>query len=335
MQDPAPASPFVEIPVTVLPSIENSEPELTTQSHGVCESPASFFSACLSHSSSVVSPAPTPSDSSSSTTSTSTEDSGNQPWGWMSQLRNLYRVCTHSYGAPIVPAVAITAPAVGWSLDIPVLNLNMGQSETALDDIELISIIRAVRSTGTASNRRLHRRSGASPSSSSEQSRVLRAQGASPIHRSRTSYAKRSNSRRIENRGSFGRTLYRLPQLLSLHSQPELQNDSGEGTNPADEQDSLNLPPATAVSETPPPATPERVSPATPMAPMTAPPAGTDVSPGWSRWIFNGVSRRWTVLRNQFAHHNVNENENQPGKFPMLTLSYIYHVLLLGIRYYC
>jgi hypothetical protein len=253
---------------------------------------------------------------SSSTTSTSTEVPGNQRRSWlMTKLRSLYRLCTRSQGASVPPGATITAPAVGWSLDIPVLNPNKAQSYSALDDIELMSIIRAVRS-GTESNRSRPR---ASPSSSSsQQSRVLSAQGATPIRRSRTSYANRSNSRRIESRGSLGRTLYRLPQLLSFHSEPELQDGSGEGTNPAHDQDTLGLPPATVVPETTLPTTPERSTPATPVAPMTAPPAGTDVSPGWSRWIFNGVSRRWTVLRGRFAHEHDHEteNENQPGKFP-------------------
>lgn len=328
-----PAPPSVEIPVTVLPSIESSDPEVTTPSPGVCELPTPFFSLRSSlHSSlrsssvsffsvrslSVVSAASTPSDMSCSTTSTSTEVPGNQRRSWlMTQLRSLYRLCTRTQGASVPPAATFTAPAGGWSQDIPVLNSHTAQSYSALDDLELISIIRAVRS-GRESNRRRPR---ASPSTSaSEQSRVLRAQGATPIHRSRTSYANRSNSRRIESRGSLGRTLYRLPQLLSFHSEPELQDGSEEATDPVHEQDSSNLLPEAVDPETTSPKTPERSTPATPVAPMTAPPAGTDVSPGWSRWIFNGVSRRWTVLRGRFAHDHdhdhENENENQPGKFP-------------------
>ena len=332
MQDSAPASPSVEIPVTVLPSIENSDPELTTPAPGVCESlpfffrlasyPPSFFSTRPPPPTPTPAPTPAPSESSSSTNSIPSGDSANQPRGWlMSQLRNLYRLCTSS-----VSAVSITAPAVGWTQNIPMLKLDMGQSESALDDIELTAIIRAVRSTGTTSKRRPNRRPRISPSSSIDQSQVLRAQGASPIHRSRTSYANRSNSRRIESRGSFGRTLYRFPQLLSMNSKPELQTDPEEGTSPGDEQDPRNPPLATAVPETAPPTTPERASAATPEAPMTAPPVGTDVSPGWSRWIFNGVSRRWTVLRGRFAHHDVNENAHQSGKSPVSAL----HILIMS-----
>ncbi|OOQ87954.1 hypothetical protein PEBR_15321 [Penicillium brasilianum] len=313
-----PATPSVEIPVTVLPSIEPSEPELTTPILGVRESPDSFFSLRVPpasfpvRSSSIDSAASLPSDSSSSTASTAiTEDSGNRRHGWlMSKLRSLYRLCTSSNDAAVVPTPAITSPAARWSLEIPMLNLDMGQSTSALGDYELISILRAVRSTGTASSRR-HSHTRGSPSSSSEQSRVLRAQGATPIRRSRTPYANRSNSRRIESRGSLGRTLYRLPQLLSFGSQSELQDEVGEETNRADEHDSLNNPPETAAPDTTPPSTPERAPPATPVAPLTAPPAGTDVSPGWSRWIFNGVSRRWTVLRGRFAHDHDNRNESQ------------------------
>lgn len=322
MQDASPASPSVDIPVTVLPSIENSDPELTTPAPGVCESlpfffhlasyPPSFFSTRPPQ----PTPTPAPSESPSSTNSIPTGDTANRPHGWlMSQLRNLYRLCTRS-----VPVVSITAPAVGWTQNIPMLKLDMAQSESALDDVELMSIIRAVRSTGTASKRRPSTRPRISPSSSVDQSQVLRAQGASPIQRSRTSYANRSNSRRIESRGGFGRTLYRFPQLLSMNSQPELQTGSEEGANPGDEQDPHNPPPATAVPETATPATPERASAATPGTPMTAPPVGTDVSPGWSRWIFNGVSRRWTVLRGRFAHHDVNENAHKSGKSPVSAL---------------
>jgi hypothetical protein len=313
-----PATPSVEIPVTVLPSIEPSDPELATPI-GVRESPDSFFSLPVPPASffpirppSIVSAASLASDLSSSTASTAiTEDSGNRGHGWlMSKLRSFYRLCT-SNDAPVVPTPAITAPAVRWSLEIPM----MGQSTSALDDFELISIFRAARSTGTESSRR-HSHTRGSPSSSSEQARVLRAQGATPIRRSRTPYANRSNSRRIESRGSLGRTLYRLPQLLSFGSQSELQDDVGEDTNRADEHDSLNNPPETATPDTTPPSTPERGPPATPVAPSTAPPAGTDVSPGWSRWIFNGVSRRWTVLRGRFAHDHDNRNESQQGKIP-------------------
>lgn len=317
LEQERPATPSVEIPVTVLPSIEPSDPELMTPAVGVRESPDSFFSLPIPpasffpvRSSSVASAASLPSDSSGSTASTTaTEDPGNHRHRWlMSKLRSIYRLCTSSNGAPAVPAPAITAPAVRWSLEIPMLNLDMGQSTSALDDFELTSILRAVRSTGTASSRR-HSRTGGSPSSSSEQSRVLRAQGATPIRRSRTPHANGSNSRRIESRGSLGRTLYRLPQLLSFGSQSELQDDVGEETNRVDEHDSLNIPPETAAPEATPPSTPERAPPATPVAPLTAPPAGTDVSPGWSRWIFNGVSRRWTVLRGRFAHDDDNRNE--------------------------
>ncbi|KAF3387061.1 hypothetical protein F1880_000246 [Penicillium rolfsii] len=311
-----PQSPSVEIPGTVLPSIESSDHEVTTPIPGGCESPNPFFSLPSSvslfsvRSSSVVSASSTPSDTAIWTNSPPSEALGNQRRSWlMTQLGSLYRLCTRTQGAS-VPSAATTAPAVGWSQQIPVFNPHTAQSYSALDDLELISLIRAVRS-GRESNRRRPR---ASPSiSASEQSRVLRAQGATPIHRSRTSYVNRSNSRRIESRGSLGRTLYRLPQLLSFHSEPELQDGSSEATNPIQEQDSPDSPPETIPPKTP--KTPERSTPAAPVAPMTAPPAGTDVSPGWSRWIFNGVSRRWTVLRGRFTHDHGHEtaNENQPA----------------------
>ncbi|KAJ5174579.1 uncharacterized protein N7482_000456 [Penicillium canariense] len=307
------AKPAVEIPVTVLPSVETGDLELITSTAGGCESPNSFYSLCSSHASfysfgppSVMSAISTLTNSSGSTMSTSSADSCNHPrWWLMAHLRSLYQLCTHSHGAPIVvPFVPITAVAVGWPLDLPVLTPNMGPSESALNDIELISIC-AVRSTLTASTRRVRRGAGASPSTSSEQSRVLRPQQASPIHRSRTSYADRSNSRRTESRGSFGRTLYRLPQLLA-----GLQNDSGEETPPEDTYDFVDHPPATPVPATPVPLTPERAAPATPVAPMTAPAARADVSPGWSRWIFNSVSRRWTVLRGRFSTQQDNETDS-------------------------
>ena len=232
----------------------------------------------------------------------------------MSNLRSIYRLCTGSHAAPamspIVSAATITAPAFRLPLETAVVNLNMGHAESALDEIELMSIICAVRSAVTVPSRRSHRRLRTSLSPSSEQSRVLRAQGATPIHRSRTSYASRSTSRRIESRGSLGRTLYRLPQLLSFGNRLELQDDSSEVTNPLDEQVSLNVPPTTSVPEATPPSTPKRGTPTTPVAPLTAPAAGTDLSPGWGRWIFNGVSRRWTVLRGRFAHDHDHDNGN-------------------------
>jgi len=149
-----------------------------------------------------------------------------------------------------------------------------------------------------------------SPSNSpSSLNRVEKSIKTTPIRRTRLSYAAISRRRRSEASGRIDRTLYRLPELLS-------QNEADGGLS-----DSTNL------TTRPPPqaSTPMTNSGATSLhlthdALVTGSPskpgnAATEVnasaesshqaespsSPGFVKWAFNQVSRRWTNIRDRYA----------------------------------
>ncbi|KAJ5692916.1 hypothetical protein N7462_002339 [Penicillium macrosclerotiorum] len=334
-----PVTPSIEIPATVLPSVETSEFESMTPTArtGACELsgpseslptlfPARPLSFCSDFSSTFVSA------DFLSTTPVPNEDLQSPPrsW-WISRLRNLSPFWNRSLVVPNATATFLAAPIPAkplgafstladpitkfyqrWTPDLSILGLEIGPSNSALDGIELM-ILRLVRTSRTAptSRRRLPAASSAGRSpSSTERPRVLGSQNATPIHRSRTSYADRSTSRRTQDRGSFGRTLYRLPELLSFRSNSDSLSDTNVGQSPPPEGPQVGEAQQIA-PKTPTPKTPERAAPETPVIPMTAPAASSEASPGWSKWIFNSVSRKWTNIRDRFGNHS--ENETTPA----------------------
>lgn len=230
----------------------------------------------------------------------------------MTQLREAYRFYIRSTGLLVDAATPVPIPALRWPMNIPILNLdNMAPAQSALDDIELISTLRAVFSLQRKSDSRSRPQSGSAQLPSPSQSHVLRPQNASPIRRTRTPRSRRSSTHRTEGSESFSRTLFRLPELLSSHNEAEADSGQAVETNSAEQQEFVDAS-ATVVARTespaPAPATPKRERAASPVAPLTAPPAAVNGSPGWSRWIFNGVSRRWTVLRSRL---NPEENDDE------------------------
>ncbi|KAK5800434.1 hypothetical protein VI817_002646 [Penicillium citrinum] len=150
-----------------------------------------------------------------------------------------------------------------------------------------------------------------SPSNSpSSLNRVEKSIKTTPIRRTRLSYAAISRRRRSEASGRIDRTLYRLPELLS-------QNEADGGVS-----DSTNLttrpPPQASTPMTNPGAASlhlthdDALVTGSPSKPGNAPTevnasaershqAESPSSPGFVKWAFNQVSRRWTNIRDRYA----------------------------------
>ncbi|KAF7719786.1 Uncharacterized protein PECH_006889 [Penicillium ucsense] len=330
-QDAGPAPPSPEVLVTVLPSIENSETEATAPATGVCESPRPPKPS-ISSPGPILSPGPVPSPGpvlslgpipppgpASGLSPAAAMETGRSRRGWlMTKLQKVYRLCTIGRGA--LSDVAAPGPDSAASVaaysprrpqHTPMLNFNIAPAYSALEDLELINLLCAARSLEWASKPRSRRASETARLPSPSQSRVLRAQRASPIRRTRTPHLRRLSAQRMEDRDGFGRTLFRLPALLSSRHEGDADSKQDDDVNPAKEREHVDAPASvTAAIDFPPPTTPERGTLASLETPQTAPAAAVNGSSGWSRWIFNGVSRRWTVLRGRL-HHGEDDGDSQ------------------------
>lgn len=195
----------------------------------------------------------------------------------------------------------LQTPVLSTSLiqDFNIPALQNGPSNSLLDDMLTLRSVRSIRRRNPRFSppRRLPPSAhAASPTSNrvTGDSRVLKAQQATPIRRSRSSYSIISQSRRTEASGRIDRTLYRLPDLLSQNESTEASPANEVHPDMEPEESGLMIAPMTP---------PTHAS----TAPMTAPPAATTTpsdpnnSPSFPRWIFNNLSRRWTSIRERWG----------------------------------
>lgn len=170
--------------------------------------------------------------------------------------------------------------------------------------------INPLRSTDSPRHRRTRsrrsrssRRKSNSPRSkmdSPSQPQVLAPQNATPIRRGqRTSYTAIANRRRTEANGTMTQTLFRVSNLVPTN-EANAQNNPNP-TNP-DENTADIQQPAIDTTDSATEANPNALE-------VNRPVVDSDQPRGWSRWIFNNVSRRWTSIRDRLAPHGTEADQ--------------------------
>ncbi|KAJ6021711.1 hypothetical protein N7540_007215 [Penicillium herquei] len=146
------------------------------------------------------------------------------------------------------------------------------------------------------------RPSKATPRTPSRHRTPLRAQNATPIsRRSRVPYSTIASRRRSVAGGHVSQTLFRLPDLIN---QAALIEPSPESRPSHFEE---NPESASAL-----PATPASKNLTASNIPQTAPVARVGSSPGWSRWIFDSVSQRWSTMRERLDFNKARDSQLAP-----------------------
>ncbi|KAJ5709417.1 hypothetical protein N7493_010751 [Penicillium malachiteum] len=148
------------------------------------------------------------------------------------------------------------------------------------------------------------RPSKATPRTPSRHRTPLRVHNATPIvRRSRVPYSTIASRRRSVAGGHVSQTLFRLPDLID---EAGLIEPSPE-TRPSHFEEN---PESTSAL----PATPTSKNSTIPNIPQTAPVARVSSSPGWSRWIFDSVSRRWSTMRGRLDFNRAGDSQIAPAE---------------------
>ncbi|KAJ5722503.1 hypothetical protein N7488_000538 [Penicillium malachiteum] len=148
------------------------------------------------------------------------------------------------------------------------------------------------------------RPSKTTPRTPSRHRTPLRAHNATPIvRRSRVPYSTIASRRRSVAGGHVSQTLFRLPDLINEAGLIE----PSPRTRPSHFEEN---PESTSVL----PATPAPKNSTTPNIPQTAPAARVSSSPGWSRWIFDSVSRRWSTMRGRLDFNRAGDSQLAPAE---------------------
>ncbi|KAJ5735301.1 uncharacterized protein N7483_000426 [Penicillium malachiteum] len=146
------------------------------------------------------------------------------------------------------------------------------------------------------------RPSKVTPRTPSRHKTPLRAQNATLIvRRSRVPYSTIASRRRSVAGGHVSQTLFRLPDLIN---QAALIEPSPE-TRPSHFEENPESDPAL-------PTTPVSKNFTASNIPQTAPAARVGSSPGWSRWIFDSVSRRWSTMRGRLDFNKAHDSQLAP-----------------------